>query len=123
MPVMANLDGSDHVEPVVERVFLRYAAARAREEAVRLADAGDFDGAAEQLRVCARTLQPFQDDEVLRDEAEDLAIESRRLEERRYSAMDRKYHHKRMHSSSRDEVANLKKIARHRKPRAPDEPC
>ncbi len=123
MPVTANLDGADHPEPVVERVFLRYAAARAREEAVRLADVGDFDGAAEQLRVCARTLAPFQDDEVLRDEAEDLAAESRRLEERRYSAMDRKYHQKRMHSSQRDEQAYLRKIARHRRPPSPDQPC
>jgi Ca-activated chloride channel family protein len=123
MPVMANLDGADHPEPVVERTFLRYQAARAREEAVRLADAGDFAAAAEQLRECARTLAPFQDDAVLREEAEDLAAESRRLEERRYSTMDRKYHQKRMHSTSRDELGYLKKIARHRRPRTPDDPC
>jgi Ca-activated chloride channel family protein len=123
MPVRANLDGADHVEPVVERTFLRYEAARAREEAMRLADAGDLDAAAERLQVCALTLQPFRDDAVLREEAEDLVAEAGKLAERQYSAMDRKYHQKRMHSASRDELAYLKKIARHRGPRTPDDPC
>ena len=40
MPVMANLDGEDRVEPVVEQTFLRFQAARSREEAVRRADDG-----------------------------------------------------------------------------------
>jgi len=122
MPVRANLDGADHVEPVVERTFLRYGAARAREEAVRLADAGDLDGAAQQLRACALSLKPFGDDAVLREEAEDLEAESRRLEERRYTVMDRKYHQKRGQSAARDEMAYLKKIARLRRPRTPDGP-
>ncbi len=53
MPVFANLDGEERVEPIVEQTFLRFQAARAREEAVRRADDGDFDGAASSLRDAA----------------------------------------------------------------------
>ena len=56
MPVFANLDGEDRVEPTVEQTFLRFQAARAREEAVRRADEGDFDGAAASLRDAAGAL-------------------------------------------------------------------
>ena len=53
MPVVANLDGEDRVEPTVEQTFLRFQAAKAREEAVRRADDGDFDAAAAGLRDAA----------------------------------------------------------------------
>ena len=56
MPVVANLDGEDRIEPTVEQTFLRFQAARAREEAVRRADNGDFDTAAACLRDAAVAL-------------------------------------------------------------------
>ena len=58
MPVLANLDGEDHVEPTVEQTFLRFQAAKAREEAVRLADQGKFDRAAAGLEAAAAALAP-----------------------------------------------------------------
>ena len=58
MPVLANLDGEDHVEPTVEHTFLRFQAAKAREEAVRLADQGKFDSAAAGLEAAAAALAP-----------------------------------------------------------------
>jgi Ca-activated chloride channel family protein len=89
--VHANLDGADHPEPVVERSFLRFATATAREEAIRLADQGDLDGAANALNIVAEQLAPFGDDPELAQQREDLAQESARLKAREFSAADRKY--------------------------------
>jgi Ca-activated chloride channel homolog len=92
MPVLANLDGEDRVEPAVEQTFLRFQAARAREEAVRRADAGDFDGAAASLRDAVAALRTAPPEAGLEEEVEDLRAEAARLEERRFDATDRKYH-------------------------------
>lgn len=89
--VIANLDGVDHPEPVVERSFLRFAAAAAREEAIRLADQGDMDGAVGSLRVVTDQLADYASDPELTQEREDLLEEAARLESRVYSAVDRKY--------------------------------
>ena len=90
MPVMANLDGTDHVEPVVEDTMLEFQAAQAREEAIRLADRGEYEQAAQCLGVvmsaCEMSASP-----LLREEAADLRAQADLLRERRYSAMDRKY--------------------------------
>ena len=91
MPVMANLDGSDHVEPVVEETFLRFEAARAREEAINLADQGDYDAASMVLREQIVACRVMADSANVADEIADLSQEADRLSERRYSAMDRKY--------------------------------
>jgi Ca-activated chloride channel family protein len=90
MPVWANLDGADHVEPAVEATFLRFEVAKAREEAVRRADGGDYAGAARVLRdVSARLDVPG--DQLLADECRDLASEAERMSSRDYLAEDRKY--------------------------------
>lgn len=90
MPVWANLDGADHIEPRVEATLLRFEAAKAREEAVRRADQGDYAGAAQVLRsVSERLLVPG--DALLAEEREDLMREAVRFEQQRYVAEDRKY--------------------------------
>jgi hypothetical protein len=91
MPVIANLDGIDHVEPTVEKVFLRFEVARAREEAVRLADGDDFVQAARTLREASQKLASITDDEALMEEREDLVAEAGRLEQEQYDARERKY--------------------------------
>lgn len=91
MPVIANLDGEDRVEPVVEQTFLRFQAARAREEAVRRADEGDFDAAAARLSEAADALGSCAPTPALVEEIDDLRAEAARLAERRYDAADRKY--------------------------------
>jgi len=91
MPVLANLDGEDHVEPTVEQTFLRFQVARAREEAVRRADRGDFDAAAARLRDAAAGLAAFPAAPGNAEEIEDLEAEASRMEQRRYDASDRKY--------------------------------
>ena len=72
MPVFANLDGEEHVEPAVEQTFLRFQAAKAREEAVRRADIGDFDGAAAMLSDAASNFLMCEDVPGIAEEIEDL---------------------------------------------------
>jgi Ca-activated chloride channel family protein len=91
LPVFANLDGEDHVEPMVEQTFLRFQAARAREEAVRRADNGDFAGAASSLRDAAAGFMDCLESPGMVEEMEDLQAEAVRLEQRKYEASDRKY--------------------------------
>lgn len=89
--LQANLDGADHPEPVVEKSFLKFAAATSRDEAIKLADAGDLDGAARVLDVVADQLAPYADDADLSQERDDLVQEAVRLKSRRYENEDRKY--------------------------------
>jgi Ca-activated chloride channel family protein len=91
IPVLANLDGEDRIEPTVEQTFLRFQAASAREEAIRRADEGDLDGAASQLLDAATALLPCAAAPGMAEEIEDLRTEAALLHEQLYSASDRKY--------------------------------
>ena len=113
LPVMANLDGTDHPEAAVERTFLRFEAAKAREEAVRLADDGDYTGAAQSLRRACNGMSDWaRSDAVICEERDDLLLEATRLENRDYSAADRKYHQARSVSAREMKEAYLRKISR-----------
>jgi len=114
LPVIANLDGADHVEPTVERTFVRFEAATAREEAVRRADAGDLDGAAQSLGCAEALLKPYQAEPGVQEEIEDLAAEAERLEARQYDASDRKYHAARSMAVHQGKAAYLTKMRRRR---------
>lgn len=90
--LQANLDGTDHPEPIVEKTFLRFAAAESRDQAIKLADQGDADGASRVLREVAEKLAPYADDDVeFALECVDLVREADDLRDREYSASDRKY--------------------------------
>jgi Ca-activated chloride channel family protein len=93
LPVVANLDGTVRMEPVVEQTFLRFELARAREEAVARADRGEFTEAARTLREAAglcESIIPY--DPAVTEIRDDVLAEAARLEERQYDARDRKYH-------------------------------
>jgi hypothetical protein len=91
MPVLANLDGEDHVEATVEQTFIRFQVAKAREEAVRLADRGDFDGAAASLGAAGAALAACAPSPLVAEEIEDLSEQAARMQARLYEARDRKY--------------------------------
>ncbi|HYC30661.1 MAG TPA: VWA domain-containing protein [Gemmatimonadales bacterium] len=91
MPILANLDGEEHIEPTVEQTFIRFQVAKAREDAMRLADSGDFDRAAASLAGAASALAACPPSSAVREEMEDLEAEAGRLRERLYEAKDRKY--------------------------------
>ena len=114
MPVLANLDGEDHVEPTVEHTFLRFQAAKAREEAVRLADSGNFDAAAAGLNVVAAMLQECSTDPAAPGEIEDLRAEAERLSDRQYGPGDRKYHGARAMANRDLKAQYLEQVSRKR---------
>jgi Ca-activated chloride channel family protein len=115
MPVFANLDGEDRVEPSVEQTFLRFRAAKAREEAVRQADQGDFDSAASCLREAASALAACAGPDSA-EEIDDLQAEAARMDQRRYDAGDRKYQAARA-MAARDLKADYAKRVSRRAPR------
>ena len=115
MPVIANLDGRDHVEPEVERTITRFEAAKLREEAVEQADRGDYRTASEKMREAAEKLAPYGEDEAVRSEIQDLAAASERVEMGDYGPADRKYNMARSEGVWRDKKAYMKKIARLKK--------
>jgi hypothetical protein len=76
MPVVANFDGEERLEPTVEQTFLRFQVAQAREQAVRQADVGNFDAAAASLNAVAAMLQECSTEPVAPGEIEDLRAEA-----------------------------------------------
>lgn len=117
LPIVANLDRSDRVVPVVEETFLRFEAVQARREAIERADRGDLDGAARVLREAAAKLEPWRMASVRSAElADDLVGEAERFAARRYEVQDRKYHIARGEAEAKGRSAYTSKVGRHRKP-------
>jgi Ca-activated chloride channel family protein len=114
LPVVANLDGTDHVEPIVERTLIRFEVARAREEAIEHADRGNLDEAARTLASASLKLHPYISDPLVAEEVEDLHAESERLRAQEYSALDRKYHEARSYAAHEGKIAYLRKLSRRR---------
>jgi Ca-activated chloride channel homolog len=120
MPVVANLDGADHIEPLVEQTMLRFQAARAREEAIRQADRGDLDGAAHTLREASLACAPFADVPMVAEEIQDLRAQAQQLSERRYDASDRKYSAARAMGARDMKQAYIDKVSRRRPRKDPN---
>ncbi len=115
MPVQANLDEHDHVEPDVDRTLVRFEAATARAQAVKQADEGDYDAAAQTLRTASAKLSPYRNHPNVAEEIEDLDAESERLAEGEYLASDRKYHLSRSAGSADLRDKYLGKLSRRKK--------
>ena len=115
MPVVANLDGSDHIEPIVESTFLRFRAARAREDAIRQADAGNYEAAADGLRAASLACMDYASMPEVAEEIEDLGAQARRLAHGTYSAMDRKYDSARAMAARDQKQAYIEKLRRTKK--------
>ncbi|MBA2626800.1 MAG: VWA domain-containing protein [Gemmatimonadales bacterium] len=115
MPVWANLDAADHIEPTVEQTLLRFEAAKAREAAISDADRGDYDGAARGLRAVGLRLAPYSADEDVAREIADLNDQAALLESRKYSAMDRKYHAAMAMGMREGKIGYVKSISRREK--------
>ena len=114
MPVMANLDGADHVEPVVEETLLRFRNAVARREAVELADEGRYDQAAARLEDAALACAPFMKSPAVAEESRDMRAQAELLRERTYSAIDRKYDAARSMSVLEAKMGYVDKVRRRR---------
>jgi len=115
LPVMATLDGQDHVVPEVETSFLRFAAAQAREEAIREADQGQFDKAANTLRDAVKRFGSYAESHELCELRDDLVAEADRLAQKIYRSEDRKYHMARSAMVLDGRVEQEAKLSRRRK--------
>jgi Ca-activated chloride channel homolog len=89
--LQANLDGADHPEPTVEKTFLRFMAASSRDEAIRLADQGDLNGAAEVLQKVMPHFALYESDPEMVKEQEDLKQEIISFGLGEFGPADRKY--------------------------------
>ena len=111
---MANLDGADHVEPVVEETLLRFRNAVARREAVELADDGRFDQAAARLEEAALACAPYMKSPAVAEESRDLRAQAELLKQRTYSSIDRKYDSARSMSVLEAKMGYVSKMSRRR---------
>ncbi len=116
MEVVANLDGADHPDPHVDTTITRFETARARKEAVKSADRGDYEGAARALRVASQKLSHLPSTPQLEEEIEDLDTEAQRMDQGDYVAeVDAKYHKIRSRAVSYGKADYIEKISRRRK--------
>jgi Ca-activated chloride channel homolog len=116
MPVVANLDGEDRIEPTVEQTFLRFRSAKAREEAIRRADEGNFEGAAASLREAVAGMAAGPMAAEIAEEMEDLEAEAVRLEAHIYEASDRKYQGARAMANRESKTEYAQRVSRRRSP-------
>jgi len=110
MPVVANLDGTDRIQPEIERTLVRFQTARARGDAVRAADEGRFEDASRLMEQAAVMLHAAMPEAT--EELEDLRAEAARLADRQYEAQDRKYYMARNMAMFRGKEAYLSKTRR-----------
>jgi len=100
----------------VETSFLRFAAAQAREEAIREADQGQFDKAANTLRDAVKRFGSYAESHELCELRDDLVAEADRLAQKIYRSEDRKYHMARSAMVRDGRVEQEAKFSRRRKP-------
>jgi Ca-activated chloride channel family protein len=116
-PVVSRLTAAGHAEPEVRREMLLLDAAKACEDALRLRDEGDMDGAAGVLRCMSAALAaaPAHDDEAsaeLREQALDLEDMARQFVAEEVSALDAKYMAQRAYNAHRGKRAYEAKLSR-----------
>jgi Ca-activated chloride channel family protein len=125
-PVIARLTAAGHAEPEVRREMLLLDAAKAREDALRLRDEGDFGGAATVLREISTALSSdlsgFDDVAVaeLREQAVDLAEMASTFAAQEVSEEDAKYLAQRAYNAHRGKRAYEAKLSRAARPRPAD---
>ena len=114
-PVVARLTAKDHAEPEVRREMRLLDAAKAREDALRLRDEGDFGGAATVLRCMsvAMAAPPAGVDVAeLREQVLDLEDMAARFVAEEVSEEDAKYLAQRAYNAHRGKRAYEAKLSR-----------
>ena len=119
LAISAPLSAAGHEEPEVRREVLLLSAARAREEALRARERGDFEGGGSALRSAAFELMEALPalgpaDLTLREEVADLEALAATFEESAVSEADAKYLAQRAYNANRGKVRYAEKIARRR---------
>jgi hypothetical protein len=119
-PIISRLTSSGHAEPEVRREMLLLDAAKAREDALRMRDDGDFGGAAATLRETAAALSasPAVYGDLgsdLREQADDLADMAARFDADAVSDEDAKYLAQRAYNAHRGKRLYEAKLSRNPK--------
>lgn len=120
LPIRASLSAGPGVDPEVRRELLLHEAARARDEARRAQERGDFAAADRRLREVADRLDAFPGppDPQLREETMDLRETAARYRAGRATEADAKYLHQRSYALSTSRGGTAEAISRvNRKPR------
>jgi hypothetical protein len=121
-PIVANLTAAGHVEPEVRREMLLLDAAKAREDALRLRDDGDFGGAASMLRDLSSALADAPEElgadvvAELREQSSDLQSMAEAFAAQRVREEDAKYLAQRAYSAHRGKRAYEAKLSRRNRP-------
>lgn len=116
LPLVANLDGTTRVEPVVEQTFLAFEVARAREEALAHADRGDLEAAAQRLQQALGAIDASPGGATQFGELrEDISAAVQEFRQRVYTVSDRKYHMARQWAEERGRGDYVDKVSRRRK--------
>lgn len=99
LPIRASLAGGPKADPEVRRELLLQEAARARDEARKAREEGDYDGASRRLREVSGRLRAHDaGDPQLQEEADDLAQMADRFREREVTEADAKYLYQRSYA-------------------------
>ncbi len=112
IPVSATLSGEGMDEPEIRRTQVLLNAAKAREEARVRGRRGDFDGAAEVLRVAEAACL---DAPGMEEQAGDLDAMASKYSARKISAADEKYLFQRAYNARRGKAMYEEKISRSRR--------
>ena len=116
-PVVSRLTAAGHAEPQVRREMLLLDAARAREDALRMRDAGDYGGAASMLRdvssrLAASSASLGADGADLAEQAADLQDMASRFVAEDVSEQDAKYLAQRAYNAHRGKRVYEAKLSR-----------
>jgi Ca-activated chloride channel family protein len=113
LPIKASLSGGPKVDPEVRRELLLQEAARARDEARKAQEEGDYDGASRRLdEVSAKLSALGPADTQLREEAEDLSHMAERFRTHQVTEADAKYLYQRSYSVSTSRGGAVDAISR-----------
>lgn len=101
LPIKASFSGGPKVDPEVRRELLLQEAARARDEARKAQEEGDYDGASRRLGEVSAKLSAFGPaDTQLQEEAEDLKQMAERFRTHQVTEADAKYLYQRSYAAS-----------------------
>lgn len=101
--IASALDAAGLTEPVIEREVLLTRAAKVRDEAARMREAGDAKGSSNLVKEAARTLaaSAFAKEPEFREQVKDLRAEAMRLKEATADEKDIKYMKQRAYNRMR----------------------
>lgn len=116
LPVAVPFSDQVHAEPEVQRVMLLLDAAKAREEAIRLANDGDVEGAAGGMMLVSERVacSGYVVGSEAAELSQDLAALSEKIRED-YTPSDAKYMAQRAYNARRNKGAYEEKLSRQRK--------